>query len=86
MCFSIISNLTLATQPSDSAPNKTSTKIFHRKTNLMRKYYQNRFFLLDSSAYLHRWVSLKIQIETTTPTDLLQLKRFRNYFHVEQET
>ena len=91
MLFYYIS-LILATQPSDSAPNKTSTvknSNLHLSSEsksyaevLSKPIFFARFFRLSASVGFFK----DSNKETTTPTDLLPLKRFRNYFHVEQET
>ena len=91
MLFYYIS-LILATQPSDSAPNKTSTV----KNSNLHFSPENKSYaeVLSKPIFFVRFFRLSASLgffkdsnkETTTPADLLQLKRFRNYFHVEQET
>ena len=91
MFFYYIS-LILATQPSDSAPNKTSTV---KNSNLHLSSESKSYAeVLSKPIFFARFFRLSASVgffedsnkETTTPTDLLRLKRFRNYFHVQQET
>lgn len=86
MFFYYIS-LILATQPSDSAPNKTSTV---KNSNLHLSSESKSYAeVLSKPIFFARFFRLSASVgffedsnkETTTPTDLLRLKRFRNYFH-----